>query len=378
MRIKLKSVSNIFWALSLFCYFFQFYFSNLSRFIDLFLFCFLLIELILSKYSIYDNQLFDLYLIFLLYLSLNSFISVINGESISNIVRFYLILAVIPVFSVLKNNGSSCKYDIFIFLSVIKSLVIIGIAIYLILEGNHTIIRAWAKSSGAGDIYFDSYYHIPKVQVHGNGILPMAYIISNKLNYNKFFRVAILAGVLCAGNMAFILCIALYYFYIILNLISKSKHKEIYFVLFFVILIIFAIFAFKTISLKLASSNSVVRLGQFEFLTDTNPLFGSGLGHSINLYTSYRTYSSNLYYELQTLYIFNQIGMVGLILFYMLIFISVYYSSGNLGVIFLLIYLIYTFFNPYCFDTTEMYSVYLIANLSFGVINENNSVSDNF
>ena len=70
-----------------------------------------------------------------------------------------------------------------------------------------------------------------------------------------------------------------------------------------------------------------------------------------------------MYFEMQTLYIINQIGIVGILLFYSLVFVNVK-KQGIEKVIVYVIYLIYSFWNPYCFDTTQIIATILIINVS--------------
>ena len=70
---------------------------------------------------------------------------------------------------------------------------------------------------------------------------------------------------------------------------------------------------------------------------------------------------NNTYFELQTLYVLHQIGLLGLLIFYALVYYQVA-RFGREALVLFTIYLIYTFWNPYCFDTTEMLTLIMLAN----------------
>ena len=125
---------------------------------------------------------------------------------------------------------------------------------------------------------------------------------------------------------------------------------------------------------KSATSN-IVRIEQARILLDTNPAIGDGLGHQIYGTAGSHIYSGdNTYFELQTLYIFNQIGTIGLILFYVLT-ISVFLGKQRPFMLYLyLSYLIYSFFNPYCFDSTHIMVMVLISNSNLNMDIDDNDI----
>lgn len=67
-----------------------------------------------------------------------------------------------------------------------------------------------------------------------------------------------------------------------------------------------------------AEFSNAVRVEQIQVLTETNPIIGSGLGHNVSGGGVWRQYDGDTYFELQTLYIYNQIGIIGLGTFYLL------------------------------------------------------------
>lgn len=367
---KLKNVKIFLWFFALFSYFFQFPFSGLAKFIIPFLGVFLIFEL--QNIKILSNKKYiSLFILYLFVIFISAIYSLLDGTSINRILRFGVILIAIPYCTLISEKDFSKYENIFVDLAMCKSFLLIIIAIYLILEGDHSLIRGWALSNHYGDIYLLN--SIPKVQVQGNALLVVAFFISFYKNihslkpkYYFFDSLLILLGVISAGNFAFILGILLFAFYYVVRfafkLFQKGKLKIKYLLVIGIISMVVLIpYVHKKIIEKSEHSNKI-RLEQVDVLLDTNYLFGNGLGNEIIASTSERNYNGNIYFEMQTLYIFNQIGTVGILLFYIVI-IFPFFKYSIESTIFYLIYLCYSFWNPYCFDSTQMFTVILFINL---------------
>lgn len=57
--------------------------------------------------------------------------------------------------------------------------------------------------------------------------------------------------------------------------------------------------------------SNAVRKDQAEVLFSGNIITGNGVGNTITAKTKYRDYSGPDYFEVQTLYVINQIGIIG-------------------------------------------------------------------
>ncbi len=297
-------------------------------------------------------------------------ISVIQRVEFGTIIRFFLVLSIIPLFAIIRIEDFKNEYRIFILLAVAKSILLLYFAIILIRTGSYIELRNWAEVNHYGDIYINPYTHLPKVQVHGNGILPMVLILS--ISYGKrgvintIINLVLALGTFSAGNSAYLLGIAVFCIYrLYINVTKRGKSNWIK-MLSVIILIVggvaFMAYAIYILSLKSGYSDAI-RLEQAKALMDNYIVVGNGLGHKIFYVGEMRSYSGDTYFELQTLYIFNQIGLVGLFMFYWLT-IKPIKKIGRYEMMLFLIYLLYTFWNPYCFDSTEMIVVSLLTNYS--------------
>lgn len=71
--------------------------------------------------------------------------------------------------------------------------------------------RAWAQSSNVGDIYILN--GVPRIQLVGNALLLVGFMIEVcRKNRITLVSAVLLFGVLAAGNGAFILGIAIFFF----------------------------------------------------------------------------------------------------------------------------------------------------------------------
>ena len=367
IKYKRDDVALFFWSAAVFSYFFQFPFSFLSYLIIPCMICFLLLKLSKGLDRKAKPGWLLLFIVYLGDLLLMAAISVVKAAPIANIIRFLLILSAIPLFCILKYDPAFKKeVNVFMALAVVKCLLLLFFAFLVIAMGSHETLRNWVQREQLGDIYIDVGTHVPRVQVQGNGILPMAYFIHLYLpKRNKrlwyFYTAALLMGVLTAGNSAFMLALGIYYFvfatkYILVSDASPTR-KFICLILLFMAGMVGLLYIVSQLSIKALYSNAV-RLLQARTLLQTNVLIGNGLGSYINA-TALKSYEGAVYFELQTLYIFNQIGLLGLGGFYALLFSRIA-KNGAVALFLFIIYLAYSFWNPYCFDTTEMIVVFLL------------------
>lgn len=361
--IILKIFRNSMLLFALFSYYFQCPFAYLSRFIIPFTFAFILLESNNLHFKKYGYQPF-LYF-YIVFLNVLFIFSILKGTELSRILRFYLILLAIPICFAVKDQEFEAGEKLFIYLAFAKSVMLIGIAVWLLWSQDYEPFRNWARIHNFGDIYI--LQGIPRVQVKGNALLLVAFM----LDYLKKRRLTISSiivflGILAAGNFAFILGLGAFFGYRMVAVLfsnrGRKRFQKIAIILFGIIgLAIIIPYANNQKVLKSAYSNKV-RIEQAKILLDTNILTGNGLGYSVTTDNELlEKYNNSLYYEMQTFYIFNQIGLLGIIPFY-IITLWPAYKNGKQKFWIYLIYLFYSFWNPYCFDTTQMLAIIAIVN----------------
>lgn len=363
-EINKNTLAAMCWGVSIAAYMFQCYWRKAAGLIVPALIVFLLLEVINLRFSLH-REWTKVYIVFVLYLSVSFAISALNGTEIGSALRFYLILLAIPVALCIKEPEFEKEWIILKILAVVKSGTVLLIWLDVFVKQDYWKYRNWARATGAGDIYI--IHGIPRVQILGTSIFVMLFICEFlKKGKLTAFGTLMIATALAAGNSAYVLGLsvfaAFYYLPTFMKLVIERNWKLLLVVpTVLIILVAFGYYAFDAMKVKAEYSNAV-RVEQIRVLTDTNPLLGDGLGHRVRGGGRWRTYDGDTYFELQTLYIYNQIGLIGLAIFYILTIVPYIKKGHRLKLIAYLTYLVYTFFNPYCFDSTHIISVILITN----------------
>lgn len=348
--------------MSFLCYFFQFPLPFLSSLIVPFLVFYIIMNFFSIKLDC-EPLLLLLITVFFIFLGIGIFKSGIKEVEFSRIIRFLEILSMLVICLFIKDFHFQKTYNFIILLAVLKSLVLVCIGIYLIKLGSHINIRNWVESKSMGDIYLQ--HGIPKVQVQGNGLIPALFMIDfTKRKKLTFVNSILFLGSVFAGNFAFILGIFLFAIIRIVQYIKKYDRYGL--IILFCMLIgltmlpyTYNYLEYKT--LQKSHSNSL-KVEQMIILADTNLIIGNGLGSYIQKQGKYRTYNGNIYYEIQSFYILNQIGIIAFVLFLIISCFKIYKNDKTALYLYLL-YLFYSFFNPYSFDTTHMFVIIILENL---------------
>lgn len=352
-------------AFLVFIIYFQVPFSELSGYIS----PLLAIYFLLSSKSIISFQReksnLTLTLSWLIFLSLNLLAVAIDGGDIERGIRFFLILVLIVLaFGTENKKDVRIQYKIFMALTICKVIYLIVLAMLMIMYGDYMPFRTWANLNGYGDIYF-VYDLIPRVQIYGNSLLIIAMLVEfftkRKITLLALF---IMVGVFIAGNLAFIVAIFLLILYVYFK---KYFHLTIKGMLSFLLLLIFMV----PVCLYMSSENdrkvdggNAVKVAQLEILLDNGNLFmGNGLGDKVPKMKLIGYSEKSLYYEMQSAYIFYQIGFLGFAWFVVLniIFLRRYKNNGIY--VFYGIYIVSACANPYFFDSTHILAVHFLSNV---------------
>lgn len=358
-------VKNIFWTITIFSFLFQCYFKSLSQLIVPALIAFLLLEVPNMKLN-HPRGWLVMFSGYCALLAFSAMFSFYKGTDISNIIRFASILILIPLAVQVNEPRFEYEWRIFKVLSCIKAISMFFIWVAVFASQDYQKYRAWAFQTGSGDIYILN--RIPRVQLLGTSLFVLAAIIEIEKNKKVTpYGVCMILAALAAGNSAYILGIVVYgvikFVQIATRWLLHGNWKIILLMtVTLLVLVAFAKYTVLVLEQKKERSN-IVRKEQIEVLMDANLLSGEGLGHRIIKETSTRNYNRDIYFELQTLYILNQIGVLGLGLFYILTSTPYCGKSRIQCLIVYFVYLVYSFWNPYCFDSTHIITVLMITNV---------------
>jgi len=94
--------------------------------------------------------------------------------------------------------------------------------------------------------------------------------------------------------------------------------------------------------------------------------------NTINKITKYRDYTKSTYYELQIIYLLNQLGILIFILFLLTnIFISIYTIKKRILLYTYICYILYSLFNPYFLDTNNIIVIIILLSIKEVLYAEN-------
>lgn len=356
---------HLLWGGAVLSYYFQFPFPELAPLIVPFFASYFLLSARSFFLTKLDRRFFVTWTIFSVFLTLNLFISIGFLDTQDTAWRFYAILLVIPLCFFLRNEHFTVEYQIFKYLSVLKALFLIAFASYMVFIGDYVPFRIWANTMG-GDMYF-VYDFFPRIQLQGNALLLVA-LFFEAVRVRKCSLVVLLffCGVVIEGNFSFYLAVVVFMIY---NLFRETTWSKISIKRLMVLgVIFFSCVCFLSYSLdqkeQKEGKGNRTRAVQIEILMDTNHFWGNGLGAKVFGNTILGRDVNDKYFELQTLYIYYQIGMIGLLLFYLSNILALKEKKmGDVWTIYAA-YLIASFFNPYCFDVTHMVVATICGNFA--------------
>ena len=219
-----------------------------------------------------------------------------------------------------------------------------------------------------GDVFFYHIYY--KLELRGTPLLVFVYMLSYVVDifptkHIKKFRLLYFVGIILAGNFAYQLALLLFHIIKYIYEMIKdpsSRFRKIVFLFFMLILAggVLADFISNTMEEKSDISNAT-RIDQAKVLIDDMSrnvmtlALGSGLGHTLEVETEFRDYHGNIYFELQSLYLMNQLGLVGFSLFLAVNLVLAFRCISYPKLLFVYsIYLLYACTNPYIWDTNHI------------------------
>lgn len=349
-------------------------YNNYSFIMNITLFLFIVLSFFSNKIDIkeFDKKLINIFGIFLSTLLLYSIL--IAENDINHALKFYIILTLLFLTYFIK--GNKAYIDVFLILITLQAIVVIGIFIFMSLNFDLTTylpIRKYFELNEWGDVYtFDGNFWY--VKIRGNALLPIGFFISI-LYLSGYKRIFVSGMILLAcifSNTAFLLAIGIFLMGLIILKLNSTK-KKVYFVLFMVltgILCSFMIINFNIDLLSAKESSMGTRYDQFSVLINDlfshnfTSLFGTGLGHTIDIVSGMRDYRGDIYFELQTLYIANQLGLIFFVFYFIAHLVLSLIHIKRYELLFVYVcYLIYAFSNPYVFDTNHFVVIVLLLSL---------------
>ena len=296
------------------------------------------------------------------------FYALLQGNEVPLVARFALIIFFLlaAYFIILPSRMIKLLFAF----TLLQCIFLIGLEFVLLLFFNletYEPLRHYFINQGWGDVYtFTGYFY--NIPVKGNALLPFVYMLSYFVpvfpeKRKRFFRCIYLLAIVFAGNFAYL--ISLFFFHFILFFLQNESLRRLQMKILglsFLIVLFFIpglIFVENVMSKKVDSMGT--RQDQVEVLIrdmgqeHMTIWLGKGLGNTVSEKTAYRDYTGNVYFELQTVYFFNQLGIVNFIVFILLNLFLAYTKIRDPRLLFAyLCYILYAFTNPYILDTNQV------------------------
>ena len=351
----------------------QFLLSQFSLFSNVFLLLSFILIYNNGNYEQKRNIIVILWIVFLF-----SSYSLIMQNAPSLIMRFALIVIfVLSAYSLNVNciNSRMLLKGVFI-LSLISCLCVIIFEFLLLFyfgDVEKKIIRNEVINANMGDIYPSGGLY--KIQVRGLPIIPFLYMYSYvgdlfPVKYNNLFRFIFLSAIVFAGNFAYIIGLLLFHGLLFFHGMKQRKnfYKRIALLFFLIISLSAPFISYVTdVYESKKDMSNAIRIEQTTLLLDdlnsdvVSLFMGRGLGNTIDISTHFRDYKDNVYFELQVIYILNQLGIIPFLLFLIANFYFVYKYLPDVKIkIVYLGYVSYAVTNPYIMDTTQIIVIILL------------------
>ncbi|MBB5439627.1 hypothetical protein HDC92_003323 [Pedobacter sp. AK017] len=350
-------------------------FSFLSPIMNISVIAMIFLSLIIHKQDRYTTYLIILALLMPLTFSFGYSI-LLTDNSLNLATKFYVVLLSVGLAYFVRVDKSTLK--IFIWICLLQVVVMMAIFIYISIffdSKSYLPIRFFFQERGWGDIYtYNGFFY--RIQIKGSALLLIGFILNIELKlFKRKYLIAIflLIGIVIAGNFAFLISLSIYILYRLFRL-KDVKSINIYAFRLIVVCLVLTLISpyviqYVNSTLELKNEGSLgTRSDQFNVLMNNlseNPftlLLGQGLGNTLNVKTTYRDYTDDIYFEVQILYVLNQLGIIFFICFIIyniLIVLKKWRKEVQISFIYF-IYISYAITNPYIIDTNHVIVIIIL------------------
>lgn len=365
MRIKNKHIDNFLWLTILIILFFQSLLKEFSVLSNIAL-LFILIRQF-PKLSANGRRMLIWAMI---WVGVLIGYSVMSGNQIPNAIRFGLIFLFI-LSAYFWNTDYRFLIKTLFYISAVLVLGLICLEIFMWTLSNEEYLalrNGYFLANGMGDVFFSGGYY--KLELRGTPLVVFVYMLSYVTNifpskYKIFLRLFYLAGLIIAGNFAYQMAVVIFHVahYLFSSFETPTKFvRRISWAFILTMIVGGATFSYVVSEMeRKADDSNATRFDQARVLYEDmsrSPqtlLLGSGLGHTVEAKTAFRDYRGNTYFELQTLYVFNQLGLLNFAI-YILANVILAFRIIKIPELLLVysVYATYAFFNPYIWDTNHI------------------------
>lgn len=318
-----------------------------------------------------------------LWLSFLALYSLFLGNDFQLIIHFMLAI-ILLLSSNFVSDVPKVFLKIFFFLITVQASFLIIMEFVLNIfytQNSYLLLRELFIQKGWGDLYtYNGYFY--RVQLKGNALIPVAFYLTfirevkNYIKYINFYRLILFIGICIAGNFAFWISTLLF---LIGYSIFFGKNKIVKSILVLSVIISASGLIFSYVSEVLLRKVDSLGTRGDQYIVLINGLtnniysfvFGNGLGSTLSIRTSFRDYTGDIYFELQSVYYIFQLGILNSIIFFgLMIYLAIkriYYKDLLFVYV---IYVSYALSNPYFLDTNHVILI-IILRLLYEIRKEN-------
>lgn len=318
-------------------------------------------------------------IIFIWSIFLLAYALLIRENSINLIFRFYTIILCL-LLSHWVHLPFVVTKKIFFFFILLQCVVLIAIEAVMNLFfsiNNYLPFRFFFQDQGWGDVYtYDGFFY--RVQIKGNTLIPFAFFLTFlkdfTFKHRRTLQIILLISSVIAGNFAYL--IAIFVFFVLWYLFSdlrkrKLKNKIIIFSFIFALSVGSVVkYTQETLDRKRGYSLGTRKDQVDVLIMDTQKdistfLLGKGLGNNVTTKSLFRDYTDNVYFEIQAMYFFNQLGLINSLIFISFLLYLAIKKIFYKDLLFIyLCYVIYAITNPYILDTTQIAVILILISIS--------------
>lgn len=318
-------------------------------------------------------------IIFIWSIFLLAYAVLIRENSINLIFRFYTIILCL-LLSHWVHLPFVVTKKIFFFFILLQCVVLIAIEAVMNLFfsiNNYLPFRFFFQDQGWGDVYtYDGFFY--RVQIKGNALIPFAFFLTFLKDYTfkhrRTLQIILLISSVIAGNFAYLIAIFVFFvlWYLFSDLRKRKLRNKIIIFSFIFALSVGSVVKYTQETLDRKSGYSLgTRKDQVDVLImDTQKdiytfLLGKGLGNNVTTKGLFRDYTDNVYFEIQAMYFFNQLGLINSLIFISFLLYLAIKKIFYKDLLFIyLCYVIYAITNPYILDTTQIAVILILISIS--------------
>ncbi len=307
-----------------------------------------------------------------------SLYSIVSGNDPSNIVRWLVIFTTLIIAYIVRPSE---KFIVTFLILMLFQAVFIDAILALLISSftldSYSVIRQLFIENNWGDVYsFDGVFWF--VKIRGSGLLPVGAFVAYIYLSGRKRIIALLVFLpsIIVSNTSFTFASLAFLIGMLVMRCRLSYTRVAVGMLTLMVFVLPLLYGYTNKVFTEKEGSMGMRYDQYEVLvndltkTDIGVLLGRGLGHTLSISSNLRDYAGDMYFEVQSLYVLNQLGVILFSLYVLLHFILAFRFIRDKELLLVYFcYVLYAISNPYIFDTSHFVVIVVLVSLR-KVINE--------